>query len=102
VFATAAREMRWHYQSIVISEFLPSLVRRKLVDDVLTDGPRWFRPTDDVFIPLEFADAAYRYGHSQIRQRYALNRETGPVAIFPDLLGFRPVPRERAVDWALA
>jgi len=22
------------------------------------------------YIPFEFADAAYRYGHSQIRQRY--------------------------------
>jgi hypothetical protein len=101
VFTTAVREVRWHYQSIVITEFLPSLVGRELVDDVLTNGPRWFRPTDEVFIPLEFADAAYRYGHSQIRQRYQLNRETGPVAIFPDLLGFRPVPRERTVDWAL-
>jgi hypothetical protein len=101
VFAAAAREMRWHYQRVVIDEFLPSLVGRQLVDEVLTDGPRWFRPADAVFIPLEFADAAYRYGHCQIRQRYRLNRETDPVPIFPDLLGFRPVPRERTVDWAL-
>src|SRR4029453_13316665 len=101
VFAAAAREMRGHYQRVVIDEFLPSLVGRQLVDEVLTDGPRWFRPADAVFIPLEFADAAYRYGHCQIRQRYRLNRETDPVPIFPDLLGFRPVPRERTVDWAL-
>jgi len=57
--------------------------------------------TDCVFIPLEFADAAYRYGHSQIRQQYRLNRHTDPVSILPDLLGFRPVPRERRVDWTL-
>jgi hypothetical protein len=101
VFATAARELRWHYQWIVLDEFLPSLVGRPLVDEILTEGPRWFRPKDDVFIPLEFADAAYRYGHCQIRQQYRLNRETDPVPIFPDLLGFRPVPRERTVDWTL-
>jgi len=101
LFATAARELRWHYQWIVLDEFLPSLVGRPLVDEVLTDGPRWFRPAGDVFIPLEFADAAYRYGHCQIRQQYQLNRETAPVPIFPDLLGFRPVPRERTVDWTL-
>src|SRR2546428_5123793 len=65
VFATAARELRWHYQWIVLDEFLPSLVGRPVVDEVLTDGPQWFRPAGDVFIPLEFADAAYRYGHCQ-------------------------------------
>ena len=101
VFATAARDLRWHYQRSVIDEFLPSLVGRSLVDESLTDGPRWFRPAGDVFIPLEFADAAYRYGHSQIRQLYQLNRESEPVSIFPELLGFRPVPRERSVDWTL-
>jgi heme peroxidase len=101
VFATAARELRWHYQWIVLDEFLPSLAGRSLVDEVVTAGPRWFRPDGYVFIPLEFADAAYRYGHCQIRQQYQLNHETDPVPIFPDLLGFRPVTRERAVDWTL-
>jgi Animal haem peroxidase len=101
VFATAARELRWHYQSIIIDEFLPSLVGRPLVDEVLSEGARWFQPADDLFIPLEFADAAYRYGHSQIRQKYRLNSETDAVPIFPDLLGSQPVPRERAVDWTL-
>ena len=101
VFATAAREMRWHYQWVLLDEFLPALVGRALVDEIVRDGPRWFRPGDDVFIPLEFADAAYRYGHCQIRQKYQLNQETEPVPIFPDLLGFRPVPYERRVDWTL-
>jgi hypothetical protein len=72
-----------------------------LVDEILMDGPQWLRPDDDVFIPLEFADAAYRYGHCQIRHRYQLNLATEPVPIFPDLLGFRAVPREWAVDWTL-
>jgi hypothetical protein len=101
VFAVAARELRWNYQSIIIDEFLPTLIGRPLVDEVLAEGPRWFRPTGGVFIPLEFADAAYRYGHSQIRQQYTLNRHSDAVAIFPDLLGFRPVPRERRIDWTL-
>ncbi len=101
VFDTAARETRWHYQWAILNEFLPSLVGGPLVDEVIADGPRWFRPDGDVFIPLEFADAAYRYGHCQIRQKYQLNRATDPVPLFPDLLGFRPVPRARTVDWTL-
>ncbi len=101
VFEEAARKLRWSYQWIVLHEFLPSLAGQALVDEVLRDGPRWFRPRHEAFIPLEFADAAYRYGHSQIRHRYRLNSETDPVPLFPDLLGFRPVPREHRVDWAL-
>src|SRR5262249_29824723 len=101
VFDEAARRLRWQYQWIVVNEFLPALVGQTIVDRVLREGPRWFRPTHGGFIPLEFADAAYRYGHSQIRHRYQLNAETDPVPVFPDLLGFRPVPRERTVDWTL-
>jgi hypothetical protein len=101
VFEEAARQLRWHYQWCVLHEFLPMVVGQALADQVLNEGPRWFRPLHGAFIPLEFADAAYRYGHCQIRHRYQLNRETKPVAMFPDLLGFREIPRERAVDWIL-
>ena len=101
VFEAAARNLRWHHQWIVLHEFLPSLVGQKLADQVIQEGPRWFRPTRGVFIPLEFADAAYRYGHAQIRHRYHLSLQTDPVPLFPGLLGFRPVPREHALDWKL-
>jgi len=100
-FDQAARQLRWHYQWIVLNEFLPTLVGQTLADLVLREGPQWFRPEHGGFIPLEFADAAYRYGHSQIRHRYQLNLQTDPVPLFPDLLGFRAVPRERTVDWTL-
>ena len=100
VFQWAVHEMRWHYEWAILHEFLPMLAGTQIVDDVLANGPRWFRP-DDVFIPLEFADAAYRYGHSQIRQSYQLNRGTREVPLFPDLVGFQPVSSEREIDWTL-
>ena len=101
VFEEAARQLRWHYQWIILNEFLPALVGETLVKQVLREGPKWVHPVHGAFIPLEFADAAYRYGHSQIRHRYQLNLQTDPVPLFPDLLGFRAVPRERKVDWTL-
>lgn len=101
VFDEAARQLRWHYQWIVLHEFLPTLVGPTVANEVLEEGPRYFRPGHDAFIPLEFADAAYRYGHSQIRHGYHLNLQGNPVPLFPDLLGFRAVPREHAVDWRL-
>ena len=101
VFDEAALQLRWHYQWFVLNEFLPALVGQTFIDQVLREGPRWFRPQHGGFIPLEFADAAYRYGHSQIRHRYRLNLETDPVRLFPDLLGFRTVSREHTIDWTL-
>jgi hypothetical protein len=101
VFEEAVRQLRWHYQWVVLNEFLPVLVGPALAGEVLQEGPRWFHPGQGGFIPLEFADAAYRYGHCQIRHRYQLNHHTDPVRLLPDLLGFRAVPLERTVDWTL-
>jgi hypothetical protein len=100
-FDEAARLLRWHYQWFILHEFLPTLVGETLVRQVLREGPQWFHPAHGAFIPLEFADAAYRYGHSQIRHRYQVNQRTDPVPLFPDLLGFRAVPWDRRVDWTL-
>jgi hypothetical protein len=99
VFARAARELRWHYQTAILTEFLPALVGADLVQTLLRDGARFYRPDGQAFIPLEFADAAYRYGHSQIRHLYTLNSGSAPAPIFPDLIGFRPVTPDRWVDW---
>jgi len=99
VFETAARELRWEYQSVVLREFLPSLIGGDMVRTLLRDGRRLYRSADQAFIPLEFADAAYRYGHSQIRHAYTLNSTSPPAPIFPDLIGFRPLPPDHRVEW---
>jgi hypothetical protein len=52
----------------------------------------------EAFIPLEFADAAYRYGHGQIRHTYRLVEGGPAVPLFPDLVGFGPVPADRRLD----
>jgi hypothetical protein len=101
VFEEARRAAVWHYQWVLLHEFLPALIGAELTAEVLEEGPSHFLPQDRGFIPLEFADAAYRYGHSQIRQAYQVNERFGPVALFPDLMGFGPVPADKAVDWRL-
>ena len=100
LFDEARRSLSWHYQWLIVNDFLPGLVGRGLVDELLAGGTRYYRPTGGPFIPVEFADGAYRYGHSQIRQLYRL-QEGGPLLpVFPDLIGFCP-PGDRRVDWAL-
>jgi Animal haem peroxidase len=100
VFESARRAATWHYQWVIVNEFLPLVVGRELVAELLADGPRWYRPEDQAWIPFEFADAAYRYGHSQIRRGYRLQAGGPVLPLFPDLLGFRPVPASRTVDWS--
>jgi Animal haem peroxidase len=98
VFDEARRLVRWHYQWIVVNEFLPLTVGDALMDDLLRIGPRYYRVEDRRNLPVEFADAAYRFGHSQIRPLHRINdRVEGTV--FPDFAGIRPVPAERVVDW---
>ena len=100
-FHTIQRLARWHYQWVVLHDFLPILVGDALTTKGLKDGPRFYHPEGQPFIPVEFADAAYRYGHSQIKADYQL-RDSGPrFAVFPDLAGFRPLAAEHSVDWRL-
>ena len=101
VFATARRETVWHYQWVILHDYLPQLVGPALAEEVREQGPRFYQPGDDPRIPLEFADAAFRYGHGQVREDFELNAGSGVRRLFPDLLGFRPVPAELAVDWTL-
>jgi hypothetical protein len=44
VFAAARRATTWHYQWLVLREFLPVIVGQALVDDVLANGRRFYRP----------------------------------------------------------
>jgi hypothetical protein len=98
VFREAQRLVRWHYQWIVIHEFLPLTSGQEIVDDILTHGPRFYRVEGRPTIPVEFSDAAYRYGHSQIRAVYQLNdRFRGQV--FPECAGARAIPAAHVIDW---
>jgi hypothetical protein len=101
VFAEARRATTWHYQHVILRELLPGLIGSTLTAQMLATGPQLYRIRDDPYIPVEFADAAYRYGHAQIRDRYQVNERFGPVPVFPDLMGFGPVPPEHTVDWTL-
>jgi Animal haem peroxidase len=116
IFAEAQRVVRWHYQWLVIHEFLVRTVGGQLVDDVLHNGPKHFKWRNDPYIPVEFSVAAYRFGHSQVRPSYRANFGTSatdpsqqffalifdPAAPDPDdpndLRGGRRAAR-RFIDW---
>ncbi len=116
IFAEAQRVVRWHYQWLVLHEFLPRTVGAGVTDDVVHNGLKFFHWHNDPFIPVEFSVAAYRFGHSQIRPSYRANFGTSatdatqqffallfdptqPTGPDPrDLRGGRRAPR-RFIDW---
>jgi hypothetical protein len=73
VFAEARRLATWHYQWVILHEFLPLIVGPSMLNDVLAQGRRFYTPPiGGAFIPIEF-QIAYRFGHSMVRPSYRAN-----------------------------
>ncbi|HEX5719020.1 MAG TPA: heme peroxidase family protein [Thermoanaerobaculia bacterium] len=104
IFNEAQRLVRWHYQWIVVHEFLPLICGQSVVEDVLENGRCFYNWRNDPFIPVEFAVAAYRFGHTQVRPGYRLNAGfAGPIFAEPgssvDLSGGKRLPVERKIEF---
>jgi hypothetical protein len=72
LFRRARQLTTWHYQWMILHEFLPLFIGQAMVDDILKNGRRFYKP-DVPFIPVEFQGAAYRFGHSMVRPSYRAN-----------------------------
>lgn len=104
IYERARRITTWHYQWIVINEFLPHICGSKITKDVLGCGRKYYRPSHEAYIPVEFSIAAYRFGHSMIAQKMKLQSGGNLLSIFsPDVgLGFSPISNStQIVDWSL-
>ncbi|MFL6293195.1 MAG: peroxidase family protein [Thermoanaerobaculia bacterium] len=127
-FDEARRIVRWHYQWVVVHDFLQKILGG---DDVIKDiikldtykvpfGPgtkdiagalnvdlKFYAFRNQPFIPVEFSVAAYRFGHSMVRGDYELNPATedpNDVDIFgeqgEDLRGFGMRRNGLEIQWA--
>ena len=84
-FGDIQQQVRWHYQWIVLNDFLMKVCGKEVVHDILPhlgkNQPIWkhpphfafFKYRHDAFMPVEFSVAAYRFGHSMVRPIYRLN-----------------------------
>jgi Animal haem peroxidase len=111
-FTDIQQLVRFHYQYVVLNDFLPRIVSAKVLEDLKTDGQfefnklKFFHWKNDPFMPVEFSVAAYRLGHSMIRPGYRLNDKT-LLPIFPikshrldtGLTGFQAMIPTRGIDW---
>lgn len=101
LFSEAERLVRWHYQWIVLHDFLPRIVRTDAIQQALASETYWDPETEFPYIPLEFSAAAYRFGHSLVRHEYTVNTKNFPHQGLDQLFSFThtAVPNNWIVEW---
>jgi len=64
----------WHYQWMILNEFLPLFVGPALVNDIVDNGRRFYQPAKgEAAMPIEFQAACFRVGHTMVRPSYRAN-----------------------------
>jgi len=117
LFDEARRVVTWHYQWVVIHDFLARLVGPEVLGEILVTSKRtgkaraeltFFTWRSQPFVPVEFSAAAYRFGHSMVRDVYRINDTLEPLPILTDIRvanrlqhfgGFRALPKGWTVQW---
>ena len=114
-FEELQKLVRFHYQYVILNDFLPRIIRADIYNSYKSKGRfaknklKFFHPKKFPFMPVEFSAAAYRLGHSMVRPGYRLN-DAVLVPIFPvppttapgfsqGLTGFRSLISNWALDW---
>ncbi|MEM9999592.1 MAG: heme peroxidase family protein [Pseudomonadota bacterium] len=109
LFVEARRIVTWHYQWIVLFDFIERLTEPGLVRRIKNEGRKIYRFKKRPYMPIEFATAVYRLGHSMVRERYSHNAhfaDTGfdLLFLFSGLSGrigndFETLPSNWIIDW---
>jgi hypothetical protein len=113
-FGEYQKLVRFHYQYVVLNDFLPRIIHSSVLNDLKSGGKydrnklKFFHWKHEPFMPVEFSVAAYRLGHSMIRPAYRLNdNDATLLPIFPvlsqklkvGLTGFQAMDPIRGIDW---
>lgn len=100
LFERARRLVGWHYQWIIRHDFLPRILHIDIWNHQRHRTSR--KPGTNFSVPIEFSLAAFRFGHSMVRNAYRLNCRKRRVLIAELMtLGQRPspIPDDYLLEW---
>jgi hypothetical protein len=110
-FEAAQRETRYHYQWVVLFDFLKRICDPDIfafaADKICDDKAEFplcygFDAHGKLPMPVEFSTAAYRVGHAMVRNSFAVNRQNQDVDLFDvrfRTTGFTELPEDLVLDW---
>ena len=105
-----ARDTTTHYyHRIILEDFLYRVIGLDMIQAISPQGRKYYFPNgfdgkagwpERPFMPVEFSVAAYRYGHSTVRDTYDINSGTKKKKLFDkDLKGFHAIPPKTLMDF---
>lgn len=100
-FVEARRRVRWQYQWLVCHDFLKNLCQAGVYTTVVEYGNCQIDWSGHFSIPVEFSQAAFRFGHSMVRDKYLLGPDHSDVNLSQMFWMGRKgaLPPALAVDW---
>lgn len=102
-FQKARNRVCWHYQYLVREDYLRRIVTDHVFERVVRRGRAKIDWQIKGFaIPIEFSQAAFRFGHSMVRAHYDLNASARDIRLRQLFAGphrFSAISPDRAVDW---
>lgn len=113
IFEAARDHVVHYYHRVIVEDFLPRLIGAGRLRDLRARGRDFYLPGGQarsrhgLFIPVEFAVAAFRYGHSQVRETYWLRQgvrrslfgRQGARGVHTGAPAFQPLSADLVVDW---
>jgi hypothetical protein len=114
LFEKARRLVTWNYQYVVLHDFLEKLLDAGVYKGLKQKISKPAQPSGSFRLPVEFSGAAFRFGHSMVRDSYVINVDhqdadllcllalTGPgsqTISCPELAPPAAVPFVLPADW---
>jgi heme peroxidase len=102
LFEKARQQTVWQFQYLVVKDYLKKILDARVYREVFEEGKLRFEWKKSFSLPVEFAVAAFRFGHTMVRPGYFLSTEdTSKDFTLPEILGRALEPKQLESRWKI-